>query len=534
MDGDSPSPEKPLHRRRSKSDAKPVISSLSQSSNDVPIKSADDSDFLNNPNKKIRKRGFAKKFSKLVKRKSNSPFNSPSEISKELESLRVLSTPIPQKQVSFDEKFPGDFTFKKDNEVPQGVEVNHVINQLLEEIKVNEVCSSPEVELITPRNRVIRNHVPVVLTPSLSTSPPSPGALSNNTALPRLMSPSHPPPVHTPTRSLGDTLESSSSLTALHTTLSCVSILAPPVPTKTPEIAPVITKNVDEKLSEQEKLNASNLPAIFFQNREESFFKKPKIPKVISLMTSVKFMKDATRRFNILAKLGQGTYGWVYKALDKRTGDTVAIKAIPLLTEHDVDNKKLATELYILQSLANCNNVVSYYGSYVMDTEIWIVLEFCDAGSVGELVTKSNLGLSESQLAACIVPLLRAIHHTHALGFIHRDIKGENVLALSDGTIKLADFGVASTGRGNLGSVAGSPYWMAPELISGEGESNSSSDIWSLGVTMIQLVDKVPPFYDYLPVRVNIFQILIFLPLLPLQFQFVNIIIFKAFLFINR
>ena len=94
---------------------------------------------------------------------------------------------------------------------------------------------------------------------------------------------------------------------------------------------------------------------------------------------------------------------------------------------------------------------------------------------------------------------------------IHRDIKGENILVMSDGTVKVADFGVACCSSANTNvhqnkrnSVAGSPYWMAPELIAGEIEPESSVDIWSLGITMIQLLDKVPPYYDYLPVRVSI------------------------------
>ena len=252
----------------------------------------------------------------------------------------------------------------------------------------------------------------------------------------------------------------------------------------------------------------------FYKNPDEPYFSK-RLHRCDSVtMESINLQEYPTRKFNIMEKLGQGAYGWVYKALDKRTGDLVAIKAIPLETEHDMDSRKLATELHILAQLSEVPNIVGYLGSYLTEHELWVVLEYCDGGSVGELVTKSNLPLDESHLAACILPVVRALAHLHKSNIIHRDIKGENILVLSEGTVKLADFGVACCNTNNSSivssektkrnSVAGSPYWMAPELIDGEIEPEASVDIWSLGITMIQLLDKVPPYYDYLPVRVSI------------------------------
>ena len=259
-----------------------------------------------------------------------------------------------------------------------------------------------------------------------------------------------------------------------------------------------------------------HMPPTFYQNPDEPYF-LPRRHRSDSLtLGSIHLAEFPTRQFNIMEKLGQGAYGWVYKALDKRTGDLVAIKAIPLETEQDEDSKKLATELHILSLLSEGPSIVSYLGSYLTEHELWVVLEFCDGGSVGELVTKSNLALNEAQLAACILPVVQALDHMHKRSIIHRDIKGENILVLSDGTVKVCDFGVACCSdlhsashsgasadkNSKRNSVAGSPYWMAPELISGEIEPQASVDIWSLGITLIQLLDKVPPYYDYLPVRV--------------------------------
>ena len=243
----------------------------------------------------------------------------------------------------------------------------------------------------------------------------------------------------------------------------------------------------------------------FYENPDQIYFTLRK-SRVDSLtMYGIHLTENPTKQFNVMEKLGQGAYGWVYKALDKKTGDLVAIKAIPLNTEHDQDNRKLASELHILSKLRNIPGIISYLGSYLTEHELWVVLEFCDAGSIGELVTDSNLALNESHLAACILPVVQALYHIHNENIIHRDIKGENILVLSEGTVKLADFGVACMSNGNSkrNSVQGSPYWMAPELIDGDLEPDCSADIWSLGITMIQLLDKVPPYYDYLPVRVS-------------------------------
>ena len=280
----------------------------------------------------------------------------------------------------------------------------------------------------------------------------------------------------------------------------------------------------EEKEKEKEEMKeivyipgSVKMPEEFYtKDLEENYFNIPRKRRNSTTLNSIKFTNRPTTKYNIMSKLGQGAYGWVYKALDKRNGDYVAIKAIPLVTEVDPDSKKLASELHILNKLSGNSNIVSYKGSCVLENEIWIVLEYCDAGSIGELVTKSNLPLSECHLAACVVPVLRALHHMHSNGIIHRDLKGENILVLSDGTIKLADFGVAfaNSNAFNMMSIAGSPYWMAPELINGDRDPDWRVDIWSLGITMIQLIDKVPPYYDYLPVRVCI------LPSIPLFLPF--------------
>jgi len=240
-------------------------------------------------------------------------------------------------------------------------------------------------------------------------------------------------------------------------------------------------------------------------DKETNFFSRGRVSgrrRCSVTLDTVAFGVNPQKLFEIEGRIGKGAYGWVYRALDKRDGEEVAIKAIPLISESDVDAKKLAAELHIMAQLEH-NNIVSYKGSFLLEDEIWIILEYCDAGSVQGLVHASDLAMNEAQVAAVVVQLLIALQFLHGRGILHRDIKAENVLLLSDGTVKLADFGVASSqepGTERRKSIAGSPYWMAPELIQGK-DYDASVDIWAIGITIIEMIEKFPPYYDLLPIR---------------------------------
>ena len=151
---------------------------------------------------------------------------------------------------------------------------------------------------------------------------------------------------------------------------------------------------------------------------------------------SIRIHTSPQDHFDIHKLIGKGAYGKVYKATDKKTKELVALKSIPLATDHDADDRKLSTELQILNSI-NCANVVAYRGSYLIEDELWIAMEFCEVGSLGDLITKSNVPLDEAELAAVVVQILRGLVYLHDSNIIHRDIKGDNVLVTSDGLIKL-------------------------------------------------------------------------------------------------
>ena len=155
-----------------------------------------------------------------------------------------------------------------------------------------------------------------------------------------------------------------------------------------------------------------------------------------SFIHSISTHKKPNDHFDIHKLIGKGAYGKVYKATDKNTKELIALKSIPLATEHDIDDKKLSTELHILNSI-QCSNVVAYRGSYLVENEIWIAMEYCEVGSLSDLIVKSDVALDEAELAAVIVQILRALAYLHESHIIHRDVKGDNVLVTSDGLIKL-------------------------------------------------------------------------------------------------
>lgn len=217
------------------------------------------------------------------------------------------------------------------------------------------------------------------------------------------------------------------------------------------------------------------------------------------ILERIRYTSNPNKTYEVQEKLGRGAFGWVYKAINKRDGDLVAIKAIPLLSEIDDFNRKLASELHILSQVSHHDNITAYKESLLTDQEIWIIMEYCDSGNLHDLA--SEVPPNETQLAAIVIQILRALVFIHSQGIIHRDIKAENILCVSDGTLKLADFGVATSQETEKRkSVAGSPYWMAPELILGV-DYDATVDLWSLGITIIELLDGAPPYYDLLPVH---------------------------------
>uniref|UniRef100_A0A8C2PX59 non-specific serine/threonine protein kinase n=1 Tax=Cyprinus carpio TaxID=7962 RepID=A0A8C2PX59_CYPCA len=203
--------------------------------------------------------------------------------------------------------------------------------------------------------------------------------------------------------------------------------------------------------------------------------------------------KQPEEVFDVLEKLGEGSYGSVFKAIHKESGQVVAIKQVPV----ESDLQEIIKEISIMQQ---CDSpyVVKYYGSYFKNTDLWIVMEYCGAGSVSDIIRLRNKTLTEDEIATVLKSTLKGLEYLHFMRKIHRDIKAGNILLNTEGHAKLADFGVAGQLTDTMAkrnTVIGTPFWMAPEVIQEIGYK-CVADIWSLGITSIEMAEGKPPYAD--------------------------------------
>ncbi|VDD90507.1 unnamed protein product [Enterobius vermicularis] len=202
--------------------------------------------------------------------------------------------------------------------------------------------------------------------------------------------------------------------------------------------------------------------------------------------------------FDIVGKLGEGSYGSVHKAIHKESGHILAVKKVPV----DTDLQEIIKEISIMQQ-CDSKYVVKYYGSYFKNSDLWIVMEYCGAGSVSDIMRMRKKTLSEKEISAVTRDVLKGLKYLHDLKKIHRDIKAGNILLNNEGNAKLADFGVAGQLTDTMAkrnTLIGTPFWMAPEVIQETGY-DTKADIWSLGITAMEMAEGRPPHADIHPMR---------------------------------
>uniref|UniRef100_A0A8D0D7D4 non-specific serine/threonine protein kinase n=1 Tax=Sander lucioperca TaxID=283035 RepID=A0A8D0D7D4_SANLU len=210
--------------------------------------------------------------------------------------------------------------------------------------------------------------------------------------------------------------------------------------------------------------------------------------------------------WDIIGELGDGAFGKVYKAQNKQNGTLAAAKVIDTKTEDELEDYMVEIEI-----LASCNHhhIVKLLDAFYFEGKLWILIEFCAGGAVDAIMLELERPLTEPQIRVVCRQTLEALSYLHENKVIHRDLKAGNILLSLDGEVKLADFGVSAKNTKTLqrrDSFIGTPYWMAPEVVMCETSKDRpydfKADIWSLGVTLIELAQIEPPNHEMNPMRV--------------------------------
>lgn len=206
--------------------------------------------------------------------------------------------------------------------------------------------------------------------------------------------------------------------------------------------------------------------------------------------------RNISQKYKLLEIIGRGKFGTVHKGVNVDTKQLIAIKILNLDTDHE-EVKDIQQEIQFLSKLKSVPNITHYYGSYLNGHKLWILMDYCAGGSVRTLLKPGPL--HEKYISIIARELIIALQFIHENGVIHRDIKAANILISKEGKVKLCDFGVAaqltSTALKRT-TMAGTPYWMAPEVITEGATYNAKADIWSTGITIYEMATGNPPYSD--------------------------------------
>ncbi|EDQ91779.1 uncharacterized protein MONBRDRAFT_14676 [Monosiga brevicollis MX1] len=216
--------------------------------------------------------------------------------------------------------------------------------------------------------------------------------------------------------------------------------------------------------------------------------------------------RDPESVFELIKQIGSGSYGSVHKARIIKSGKSAAVKMINMEDGDELED--VQNEIRMLESCKH-DNIVAYFGAFQRGHTMWIAMEYCGGGSVSDIYNKNCTPLEEDVIAHITFYSLLGLEYLHQSHLVHRDIKGGNILLTEDGCVKLADLGVSAQLTSTLAkrkSFIGTPYWIAPEIIAvemkmGPDGYTSRCDVWSMGITCIEMAEMQPPMFDLHPMR---------------------------------
>ncbi|XP_045616138.1 serine/threonine-protein kinase PAK 2 [Procambarus clarkii] len=277
----------------------------------------------------------------------------------------------------------------------------------------------------------------------------------------------------------------------------------PPVPARPERTKSIYTKPADQTdgLPAPSRPLSAGEVVVAEVGRQETPAKANKREQLAETLTKLRQLVnvgDPRLRYNLMSKIGQGASGAVHTAMDVKTGALVAVKQMALLKQ---PRPALIINEILVMRCSQHPNIVNYIDSYLVNDELWVIMEYLEGGPLTNVVTETCM--EEGHIAALCREVLQALEFLHERSVIHRDIKSDNVLLGMHGEIKITDFGFCaqlSQERTQRTTMVGTPYWMAPELVS-QKQYGPKIDIWSLGIMAIEMLDGEPPYMKEDPVR---------------------------------